>query len=114
MEDEEDSNDHEMIKVENTTPHAGKLNVYKSGRLFLFVDLLPQSFVSLPLQPKLFFGLTKKAIKEGDSFDSKKEKLFSPLAELNRKYFTNGIIVNISDNPAGRPHVNIDRLEEKS
>jgi hypothetical protein len=99
------------IRVQNSTSFPGNINLYKSERLFISVSCPPGEVIIFPKNPRLFFGLTKKDIKRGDVFDSKSEKIFSPLAQLDRSYFTDGMRVSISDNPVGRPHVIIDKLQ---
>lgn len=85
-----------------------KFELYKCDRLFLFIkDTIPfGESAFLPTTPNLCFGLTKQNIKQGDIFTDK--KIFSPLATLERSFYTKGINIGISNNPAGRPHVTID------
>ena len=41
----------------------------------------------------------------------RREVIFSPLATMDLSYFSSGIIITVTDNPAGRPHVTIERVQ---
>lgn len=88
----------------------GEVYLYKSGRPFLSAQLAPKELISFAVSPNLYFGLTKKKMNEGDVLEEK-EKYFSPLAKLDRSYFTGGIKIDVSDNPAGRPHLTIEKID---
>lgn len=87
----------------------GNLHVYKSDRLFLLANLHQGETVAFPINNNLYFGLTKTEMKQGDIIPQW-EKVFSPLAKLDTSFLKGGVKIEVSDNPAGRPHVVIDRI----
>ena len=56
----------------------------------------------------LYFGLTSQQLKTEDVFNG--FEMFSPLAKINRSFYSKGIDIQVNDNPAGRPHVTISKL----
>lgn len=86
--------------------------MHKKGSPFLRFNLPPSGgSLSFPPTPSsLCFGLTKEAIKDGEEVREKRS-IFSPLATMDLSYFSSGIIITVTDNPAGRPHVTIERVQ---
>lgn len=87
----------------------GKISLYKSDRSFLVKTFKPGEEVKLlESPPNLYFGLTTHNINSEDFFTNR--KMFTPLAKIDQSYHETGLNIEVSDNPAGRPHVNINRL----
>ncbi|XP_019855899.1 PREDICTED: uncharacterized protein LOC109584561 [Amphimedon queenslandica] len=102
------------IKITNTVKSSldGHFILYKSGRPFFRFNVPPfGGSLTIPPNPSsLCFGLTKGEVKEGEVV-KEKGKIFSPLATLELSYFSSGIDITVTDNPAGRPHVTIEKLQ---
>ena len=101
------------IRITNSLPTSwkgseGKLHLYKNDHLFLIKHTMPGDEVTFPNSPVLYFGLTSQSLNIGDVFTNR--KLFTPLAPLDRSFYVTGANIQISDNPAGRPHVTINKV----
>ena len=104
-----------FISVKYSIPSSwegtdGTVRLYKNDKLFLLKKFdADNKHIQFPESPKLYFGLTSQPINEEDVFTNR--KLFSPLAKIDQSYYNNmGIDIEITDNPAGRPHVVIQKL----
>lgn len=85
----------------------GRVYLYKDDRIFL-IKTLKGDRVTIPESPLLYFGLTNQDISVGDTFTNR--KLFSSLALVDQSYYNTGMIIEVSDSPARRPHVTILKL----
>ncbi len=105
--------DESFLFVKNYIPSSwqgteGTIRLYRNNSLFLLKKLEDSQAIRMSESPNLYFGLTSQPIEKEDIFTNR--KLFSPLAKIDQSYYSTGIDVEITDNPAGRPHAIIKKI----
>ena len=83
------------------------MNLYKGNRLFVVKQFTGEPLI-ISESPQLYFGLTSHDLNPEDVFTN--HKMFSPLAKIDFSYYTTGLDIEVTDNPAGRPHVVMNKI----